>query len=203
LLDEDAYHRWIVARRFQATGLLRPNADQSIWSACGDGAIRKRAIAQLVEKGTLTLVQVGEKRWPYYMLTNALPWLDVEPPSPRVIFLGPLDSILWDRKAVMQLFDFDYVWEVYKPLEQRRWGYYILPVFYGDRFIARMDSRLEGKTWTISHWWWEPDVMLDAELLEALRVAMETFLYYLRADDIRVGEEVDGAVREAVVRVQV
>jgi uncharacterized protein len=238
LLDEDAYHRWIVARRFQATGLLRPNADQSIWSACGDGATRKRAIAQLLEEGTLTSVHVGEKKWPYYMLTNALPWLDIEPPSPRVIFLGPLDSILWDRKAVMQLFDFDYVWEVYKPLEQRRWGYYILPVFYfqspqagpehtrpsaapleqqdtrptrkgqvsryyGDRFIARMDSRLEGKTWTISHWWWEPDVELDTELLEALRVAMEKFLYYLRADDIRVGEEVDGAVREAVVGARV
>src|SRR5579884_1025506 len=203
LLDEDVYHRWIVARRFQATGLLRPNADQSIWSACGDGVTRKRAIAQLVEEGTLTLAHVGEKKWPYYMLTNALPWLDVELPSPRIIFLGPLDSILWDRKAVMQLFDFDYVWEVYKPLEQRRWGYYILPVFYGDRFIARMDSRLEGKTWILSRWWWEPDVKLDAELLEMLRGAIEKFLYYLGGDDMRVGEGVDGVVRETVAGVRV
>jgi uncharacterized protein len=62
LLDEDAYHRWIVARRFQSTGLLRPNADQSLWSACGDGATRKRAIAQVVEEGTLTPVHVGEKQ---------------------------------------------------------------------------------------------------------------------------------------------
>jgi uncharacterized protein len=98
----------------------------------------------------------------------------------------------------MQLFDFDYIWEVYKPLGQRRWGYYILPVFYRDRFIARIDSRLEGKTWTHSRWWWEPDVKLDAELLEMLRGAMEKFLYYLGADDIRVGEEVDGVVREVI-----
>src|SRR5207249_9053065 len=144
---------------------------------------------QLIEKGTLTPVHVGEKKWPYYMPTNALPWLDIEPLSPRVIFLGPLDSILWDRKAVMQLFNFDYVWEVYKPLEQRRWGYYILPVFYGERFIARMDSRLEGKIWTILRWWWEPDVKVDAELLEALRLAVGEFLYYLQADDVCVGEE--------------
>ena len=73
----------------------------------------------------------------------------------------------------------------------------------GDRFIARMDSRLEGKTWTISRWWWEPDVKLDGELLEMLRVAMEKFLYYLGVDDIRAGEEVGGAVREAVVGAQV
>jgi hypothetical protein len=66
-----------------------------------------------------------------------------------------------------------------------------------------MDSRLEGKTWTISRWWWEPDVKLDTELLEALRVAMEKFLYYLGADDVRVGEEVDRAVREAVVGMRV
>jgi hypothetical protein len=136
----------------------------------GDGATRKRAIAQLVEEGTLTPVHVGEKKWLYYMPTSALPWLDAELPSPRVIFLGPLDNILWDRKAVMQFFDFDYVWEVYKPLEQRRWGYYVLPVFYGDRFVARMDSRLEGKTWIISRWWGGPNVKLDAELLEALRM---------------------------------
>jgi uncharacterized protein len=136
------------------------------------------------------------------MPTNALPWLDVEPPSPRVIFLGPLDSILWDRKAVMQLFDFDYIWEVYKPLEQRRWGYYILPVFYGDHFIARMDSRLEGKTWIISRWW-EPDAKLNAELLEALKGAVEKFLYYLRADDIRAGEEVEGDVRKVIVGTRV
>jgi uncharacterized protein YcaQ len=70
LLDEDAYHRWIVLRRFQAVGLLRPTAESAIWSACGDGPVRKRAIAQLVEEGTLTPVRVGEKGWPYYMPTS-------------------------------------------------------------------------------------------------------------------------------------
>lgn len=197
LLDEETYHRWIIARRFQAMGLLRPAADQSIWSACGDGETRKRAIAQLVEEGTLTPVHVGEKKWLYYMPTRALSLLDTELPAPRVIILGPLDSILWDRKAVLQLFDFDYMWEVYKPPEQRRWGYYVLPVFYGDRFIARIDSRLEGKTWTIARWWWESDVKPDAELLEVLRVAVEEFLYYLRADDVRMGEDVDELIRKA------
>jgi uncharacterized protein YcaQ len=197
LLDEDAYHRWIVARRFQAVGLLRPTSEQSIWSACGDGEIRKRAIAQLVEVGTLTPVYVGEKKWLYYMPTSALPLLDTEPPEPRVLFLGPLDSILWDRKAISQLFDFDYTWEVYKPPEQRRWGYYVLPIFYGDRFIARIDSRLEGKRWILSHWWWEPDVKPDADLLSALRTAIKEFLYYLRASDVRVDEGVDVSLVKA------
>ncbi|MBV9229005.1 MAG: YcaQ family DNA glycosylase [Chloroflexi bacterium] len=199
LLDEDAYHCWIILRRFQAAGLLRPTAEPAIWSACGDGPTRKRAIAQLVEEGTLTSVRVGEKGWPYYMPTSALPLLDAAPPAPRVIFLGPLDNLLWDRKGILQLFDFDYAWEVYKPAEQRRWGYYVIPVFYGDRFIARLDSRLDKGIWTISRWWWEPDVTPDAALLDALHDAIAAFLHYLRADDVRVEDGVDKAIAHELI----
>ncbi len=199
LLDKDAYHRWIIARRYQAVGLLRPNAESAIWSACGDSATRKQATAQLVEEGTLTHVRVGEKGWSYYILSSALPLLDTKPPEPRVIILGPLDSFLWDRKAILQLFNFDYAWEVYKPVEQRRWGYYVLPVFYGDRFIARLDSRLEKGVWTISRWWWEPDVVPNVEMLDALRVAAGEFLRYLCANDVWVDESVDAAARTAML----
>lgn len=196
LLDEDAYYRWIIARRFQAAGLLRPTAEQAVWSACGDGTVRKRAILELVEEGTLIPVHVGEKTWPYYMPTTALPLLDATPSTPRMIFLGPLDSILWDRKAIQHIFDFDYAWEVYKPAEQRRWGYYVLPVFYGDRFVARLDSRLEKGIWTISRWWWEPDITPNAELLDALSIATTQFLRYLRATAVRLDESVDQVVQQ-------
>lgn len=194
LLDESAYLRWIIFRRFQAAGLLRPNAEAAIWSACGDAEQRKRAIAQLVEEGMLTSVRVGEKRWQYYMPTSALSLLNGAPLPPRVIFLGPLDSILWDRKGILQLFDFDYTWEVYKPAHQRRWGYYVLPVFYGDRFIARLDSRLEGKTWVIARWWWEQGREPDEAMVQALREAVKQFLYYLSADSVQVEEGIDAGL---------
>lgn len=199
LLDELAYHRWIILRRHQATGILRKTADASIWSGCGAREVCDRATAQLVEEGTLTLVRIGEKPWLYYMPTAALKLLDAPSPPPRMIFLGPLDSILWDRKGILHIFDFDYIWEVYKPEKMRKWGYYILPVFYGDRFIARLDSRLEKGIWTISRWWWEPSVRPNAELLDALRVAVAQFSRYLRAHDVRVCEDgVDVEVRQAI-----
>ncbi len=199
LLDKDAYHRWILFRRYQAVGLLRPNAETAIWSACGPAAVRKQATAELVEDGTLTHVLVGAKGWSYYMLSSALPLLDAKLPAPRVIFLGPLDSILWDRKALLQLFDFDYAWEVYKPAEQRRWGYYVLPIFYGDRFIARLDSRLEKGVWNILRWWWETDVVPDIEMLDALRLATSDFLQYLGANAVRVEEGVETAARTTIL----
>ncbi len=196
LVDEAAYYRWIILRRYKATGILRPTAEAAIWSACHETPKRKLALAELVEEGSLTQLQIGELVGSYYAPTSALKLLDEPLPRPRVIFMGPLDSLLWDRKSLLQIFDFDYIWEVYKPAEQRKWGYYILPVFYGDRFVARVDSRLENGTWTISRWWWETDIIPNADLLDALDKAIENFLHYLRADRVCYAENLDTLIKQ-------
>ncbi len=197
-LDEAEYFRWITARRFQAVGLLRANAEAAIWSVCGKAEQRKRTLAELVAAGTIVPVQVDKEKQPYYVHSAALPSLAQPELEPRVIFLGPLDSILWDRKGVQQIFGFDYIWEVYKPESVRKWGYYVLPVFYGQRFIARVDSRLEKGTWTLLRWWWEDDVTQETTLLEALRAGIEQFARYLGAGDVRASEGVDATVQNII-----
>ncbi len=201
LLEEAAFVRWAVARRVQAVGLVRPAGGASLWWGCGGPAQRAAALQELVEMGALMPAKVsenGSKGWIAYLPTSALSLLDTPAPAPRVIVLAPLDSLLWDRRDVQQLFDFDYVWEVYKPEAQRRWGYYVLPVFYGDRFVARLDSRLERGVWTISRWWWEPDITPTPDLLEALHVAAKAFVFYLRASSARAEEAVPPEVRQAL-----
>ncbi len=204
LLDEAEFSRWIIARRTQAMGLMRPSGDTSIWNwyECGKAPRRAAALNELIEMGTLTPVQISEngaKGWNAYLPTSALPLLNLPAPTPRVIFIAPLDSLMWDRRVVAQVFDFEYTWEVYKPEEQRRWGYYVLPVFYGDRFVARLDSRLERGVWTISRWWWEPDVTPTPALLDALREAARAFVGYLHAKGTSVAEGVDPAARQALI----
>ena len=196
LLEEATYYQWIMARRHQSVGLLRPNAEAVVWSVCGDSAARKTALATALAEGTLTAVKVAGTL--YHAPTRMLDLLDAPLPPPRLIFVAPLDSLLWDRKAVSHLFGFDYIWEVYKPEAQRRWGYYVLPVFYGDRFVARIDSRLIGGVWTVHRWWWEADIMPDADLLAALHSGVTTFLAYLGATGVRLPEDVDPAVRMAL-----
>jgi hypothetical protein len=51
----------------------------------------------------------------------------------RMRILGPLDPLLWDRDLVRHVFDFEYVWEVYKPAHQRRWGWYVCPLLHRNR----------------------------------------------------------------------
>jgi uncharacterized protein len=201
LEDEGEAIRWMLARRSQSMGLIRPTGEPSIWFGCGPASCRATAFKELVEMGQLVPVQISEigaKGWPAYLPTSALKLLEAPAAMPRVIFLGPLDSLLWDRRGVMQLFDFEYIWEVYKPEPLRRWGYYVLPVFYRDRFVARLDSRLERGNWTIIRWWWEPDVTPTADLLDALQVAARDFARYLGASSVRVEAGIPSSVRQAM-----
>ena len=80
----------------------------------------------------------------------------------------------------------DYLWEVYVPEPKRRWGYYVLPVFYGDRFVARFDSRLRAGVWEVYRWHWEPDVTPDAAMLGALTEAVRRFRAYLGAETLKL-----------------
>ena len=77
--------------------------------------------------------------------------------TPSAAFIGPLDNLIWDRDLIRWLFDFDYTWEVYKPAAQRKYGHYVLPVLYGDRFVARVEPIFDRKArvLTIVNWWWE------------------------------------------------
>ena len=98
-----------------------------------------------------------------YILATEEPILDetADPSTftPGVSFLGPLDPLIWDRKGILRgLFEFDYLWEVYVPEAKRRWGYYVLPILYGDRFVGRIEPRLDrkAKALAILGIWFEP-----------------------------------------------
>jgi hypothetical protein len=76
---------------------------------------------------------------------------------PGVAFLAPLDPYVWDRQFLRTLHGFDYVWEVYVPAPKRRWGYYVLPVLYGDRLVGRIEPRIDRKAGVLRvlRLWWE------------------------------------------------
>jgi uncharacterized protein YcaQ len=63
----------------------------------------------------------------------------------RAALLSPFDAIARDRKRMEELFEFDYVLEMYKPAAKRRWGYFALPVLYGDRLVGKLDATADRK----------------------------------------------------------
>jgi uncharacterized protein YcaQ len=84
----------------------------------------------------------------------------------RMRILGPLDPILWDRQLVRHVFGFDYVWEVYKPAAQRRWGWYVCPLLQHDRFVGRLEGVVD-RALRIRKVWREEDVAFDEDALDA------------------------------------
>jgi uncharacterized protein len=58
----------------------------------------------------------------------------------RAALLSPFDRLIHDRKRTVELFGFDYQLEMYKPVGSRRWGYYALPILYGDRLVGKLDA---------------------------------------------------------------
>jgi len=113
-----------------------------------------------------------------------------EPYESGVAFIAPLDNLIWNRALIQQIFDFEYIWEVYKPKAQRKFGYYVLPVIYGDRFIARIDPTFDkkNKVLVIQNWWWEDNIIPDDEMISLLKDCIVDFINYLGAEEFRLGD---------------
>jgi uncharacterized protein YcaQ len=105
----------------------------------------------------------------------------------EVTFLSPLD-IVSARGRAMKLFDFEYKWEVYTPLHKRRWGYYVLPILYGDDLVARADMKLDRTTMTLHvlGFWLEEDAPRDAAFADALAKGLKRFADMVCAEKLDV-----------------
>jgi uncharacterized protein YcaQ len=104
----------------------------------------------------------------------------------EVVFLAPLDPVSARGRAGV-LFGFDYVWEVYKPAHQRRFGYYTLPVLWGDRLVARFDGKLDRPTNTLVllGLWLEDEALgNDEAFAEALARGFARFMRFLGASTL-------------------
>jgi uncharacterized protein YcaQ len=198
-VTEEQFHDWYVLRRIGSVGLL--------WNKAGDAWLgmsgikskqRTAALERLLEQGKISKLHVEDVTLPLYMRSEDRATLnetlESSASSARAVILAPLDNLLWDRRFVEQLFDFSYVWEVYKPVSERRYGYYVLPILYGDRFVARFDPGHDKKSGVliIKNWWWEPGVKQSKRMQLELVRCFKRFLSFLGADQLRI----DGQCKE-------
>lgn len=189
--DED-YRDWHVMRRVGSLGLAHPGAGDrwlGILGAKSDG--RTSAMLRLLERGELLPVTVeGVNNQTFVLRACDAALLDdtlqSDLPDPAVTFLAPLDNFLWHRDMLRWIFNFDYTWEVYMPAEKRKFGHYVLPVLYGEQFIARAELLYErkNKALVLRNWWWESGAPAGAGVAAALADGLNHFARYLEVQQL-------------------
>ncbi|WLR42575.1 crosslink repair DNA glycosylase YcaQ family protein [Bacillus carboniphilus] len=168
-----------------------------IWARNGGGwlghflynkSIRQHAIDELLSENQIVVVKVEGIKDDFYIKREDIELLrNVEDiPNKEIRFLAPLDNLLWDRLLVEKLFNFNYRWEVYVPKDKRRFGYYVLPVLYGDQLIARFEPEHNrgNEPLQIKNWWWEEGIEITNELEGSVLEACERFCNYLGVRNI-------------------
>ncbi len=207
--SEDDARRHRLLSRYRAVGLTTPVGTQTeVMYSTGSTDERRRWTAELVERRELLPVEVDGFRAPRYIIAGEKPILETtaapDSVDAGVSFLAPLDPLIWDRRMLRELFGFDYLWEVYVPEPKRRWGYYVLPMLFGDRFVGRIEPRLERKTKTLAiiGVWLEHgfDPIETPGFLAALRDAIEDYREFVGATKVtwprtRQGRNLAGALR--------
>ena len=121
----------------------------------------------------------------------------------EVTFLSPLD-IVSARGRAKKLFDFEYIWEVYTPVHKRRWGYYVLPILYGDDLVARLDPKLDRNTMIleVKGFWHEEDAPVkDIDFANALGIGLARFATFVGAKKVTTNSIRPTGLRKHVEKV--
>jgi uncharacterized protein YcaQ len=172
------------------------------------------ALARLVAEGTLARVRIEGSKDSWLLRGEDLPalavieegrvpdeWRPLETSTTEeAVLLAPLD-IVSARGRAAWLFDFEYIWEVYKPAEKRRWGYYTLPILWGDTLVGRLDPRLDRamQTLILQGFWLEEHAPAgEAAFAAALARGLVRFADFLGARRIALDPILPGELRERV-----
>jgi uncharacterized protein len=210
--DEAEADRFLLSKEVSFFGLSRlPRTADAFHGRGEPDRAAKKLLETMVAGGDLIEVQVeGWKRVHYALGSDAevladvsagrVPqaWMPLETTTTEeVVFLAPLDHVS-ARGRAKELFGFDYVWEVYKPEHQRRFGYYTLPVLWGDRLVGRFDSKLDRttNTFVILGLWLEDEALgTDEAFAQALAAGFARFVRFLGASKLDAR-----AIREPLLR---
>ncbi|MCR5722803.1 MAG: winged helix DNA-binding domain-containing protein [Lachnospiraceae bacterium] len=173
---------WRVLRRIGAVGLLWDKNSPAFLGIELKADTRKAVFASLAaDKRILPVMVEGIKAQFYYRAEDEELMRDILEEradlKPRLSFIAPLDPLLWDKALVLSLWDFRYSWEIYTPADKRKYGYYTLPIIYGDRFVGRIEAvpnRKEGVLY-VKGLWWEPGVRQTKAMNAALERALKQF----------------------------
>jgi len=191
LPDDSEYNKWRVLRRIGAIGLLWNRPSDAWLGFIGFNAeLRNECFRSLLAEGLILEVAVDGIKDTFYCRTDDKALLETamsnQKLKPRCELIAPLDCLLWDRKLINALFDFNYVWEIYHPPQKRKYAYYALPILFGDNIIGRIEVVNDRKTKTlvVRNIWYEESTKQTKVLSTALNKCIDRFARFNKCDKV-------------------
>ena len=196
--------QWTAHKEWPSRGVVTLAAQKSL-RALGVGTakhinnhfIRNRypdldmVLAELVKNGRLHPITVEGQSDTWYIHDDTLTELGSGEAEEKrsAVLLSPFDNLICDRDRTETLFNFHYRSEIYTPKAKRKYGYYVMPILYGNRLIGRLDPKMDRKTKTlrINAVFVEPDVGLVAGMETAVNETITQLATFLNADNIEFG----------------
>jgi uncharacterized protein len=193
-LEEQMRHK--LLSRYRAHGLLGVGGAGDVFGGLGfakpDARLpgypgRNALREELVERGDLVPVEVEGVRGKRLVVKEDTKLLEAPPDlPPSVAFVPPFDPMVWDRKLLASLFEFEYVWELFLPPAKRRWGWYVLPIVFRDRFVGRIEPRIdrvEARVSVLNVWWEDGFAPQRVDgFVDAMRDALRAYLGFAGTD---------------------
>lgn len=141
--------RFALRRVLEASGVL--SAGDMRWGWIRDSEAISEALAEMVDSGEVRPVTVsGVESEPWYAWAETLEQMaGCARRWNQLHILSPFDNLVIDRRRLRALFDFDFSLECYLPAPRRRYGYFCLPILWGDRFIGRLDPKADRRRHTL------------------------------------------------------
>ena len=182
-----------MLRRIGAVGLLWDKNSTAFLGIDINAEKRKKILESLIAQGKICPVAVqGIKQTFYYRSEDGPLMGSIVDGSadlkPRMSFIAPLDPLMWDKSLILALWDYQYSWEIYTPVDKRKYGYYTLPILLGDRFVGRIEAvpDRKGKVLKVEGLWWEPGIHQTKKLYKELEKTLIRFAGFNDCDSVSI-----------------
>ncbi len=202
LTEEEVEHE-AVQRAIQALGIASPT-EIGYYFLRGRCRNLRKTLTGLQEESAIYRVQVGgldqDERYVHSKDIRLLESMSSDYWEPRVSLLSPFDNLICDRARTKIVFGFDYISEIYVPQNKRKFGYYVLPILWGDKFVGRVDPRMDrqNEKLLINSVHAERGAPGEKEVLLKIREKIEQLAEFLGAKEVEYTTRVPAAWRNSL-----
>ena len=195
--DEDELASFVIRRALNGFGFVSTKTIRNTKAT-------SEVIEELVDSGEVTPIEIeGLEGEAYHALTKNIGEVTKQfGTRMRLHILSPFDNLVINRGRLKELFDFEYKLECYFPAAKRRYGYFCLPILWGEQFVGRLDPKADrkNKIFIIRNMIFEPNFKDYDDLLPALAEKLHAFAAFNECEQIVVEETVTDKFKASLMR---